>query len=435
MATDNVVKRTNMRTDNAVVQLPVIPPGGWWGGLDGAGNIFTDPNFGTEILRLSDGSQWKFNSIQTADANQAIWSLDDTMIACSAVGGHNLIYDFDPVNFKGTPTTLKVEGDCHFSRVTPLVMYTHSKGVIQKLTFSRSPSLHIAKTEPVADFTTKLPVGFKIKWSGTFFGSADDSTFCIGYSQGAQNTGFYVCVWRAGSGYRILNTQTGEVTGDWGPIGKAISPIPFPYTIHECSPCLNRDYVTVQSMVKGERMCVWPLDGLTLIEMSSSGHNTKGMKHIYNGSAGGGQLQEHPYTDLAAKRNVVAKEYLPANQKPPQHYQFDTHFAMGKVDPNDASIVFATNHNPLTPYVSEWESELIGYDIVKGVVYRVCHTFNSAKSKEFVVQTAMANPSQTNKFVAFTSDAMGTLGSTSGGAIGKLGVDARGDVFIARVIF
>jgi len=58
-------------------------------------------------------------------------------------------------------------------------------------------------------------------------------------------------------------------------------------------------------------------------------------------------------------------------------------------------------------------------------VNRACHTFDSNKSPQFIVLNAIGVPSQSGKFIAFTSDIGQSLGTDPKGV-------PRGDVFIVK---
>lgn len=438
-----------LRTDINIAQLPATLPD--VGGRLGKNRIVIDPDFGTQIMRLTDASDATNHSMQTADSSGAlIWNANDTLIFARSTGGTAFLYQFDPVAFQGAKLSFSTQGTPCFSATTPGWFYILSGSVITKYIYTLVSGVWtFSSSSTVCDFVNILPAGFKVKWTSEFLISNDDTTFSAGFSEGGQNTGFLACAFQtghggAGLGFRMANTNTGQIIGDWGPIG-AINltsvNATFPFTIHEVVQIPNRLYATIGPHGTGlngrilDTTIIWEIATLNFVDQNADGHKAKGFLHTYTGAAGGGQLSEIPYANpVKPFRQVVPHANLPPR------YTGDRHFAFGKIVSNDAGIVWCDNGGPLIPqpFTSAWEGEVFGYDVVSGVVYRACHTFNSFKSKKFIVSESIAVPSQTGNFVAFCSDwggigTVGRLGSESGGATGTIGVDARGDVFIVAV--
>ncbi|MFZ0563791.1 MAG: hypothetical protein WAM43_19435, partial [Terriglobales bacterium] len=98
--------------------------------------------------------------------------------------------------------------------------------------------------------------------------------------------------------------------------------------------------------------------------------------------------------------------------------------------PGGHTIIWGCNQTKVKPgdlFTFAWQNEIIGYDVTSGEVYRLCHTHNSGFS-----QPPNINVSQNGRFIAFTSDMMGTLGTTDGKEP-MLGKNCRTDVFVVRV--
>jgi hypothetical protein len=93
------------------------------------------------------------------------------------------------------------------------------------------------------------------------------------------------------------------------------------------------------------------------------------------------------------------------------------------------TVIWAASQTQNTVFKSPWENEIIGYDVVAGCVYRLCHTRNSGLS-----QPSKISVSQSGRFITFTSDMMGTLGTTDGKEP-ILGQNCRSDLFGVEVKF
>jgi len=266
--------------------------------------------------------------------------------------------------------------------------------------------------------------------------SNDDTTFVAGFSEGQQNSGTNICVFQTGhvgGGYRMLDITKGQITGDWGITGACnmVSPhTTFPFVIHEAMQTANPQYAIVSpSPAHGAEgyPLVWDTATLNLTDMLGGGHAAKGYLHAYFGGPGGGQYLEVPYANIALTRMIVPRAGLPGQNA--QKYLGDQHTGFGKFDPLDNATFWDTSQSQVTPFTSAWMNEVRGYNAQTGVVSRACHTFNSGNSPSFIVQNAIGVPSQTGSFVAFTSDAMGSLGMT----VVKGKAVPRGDVFVVDV--
>lgn len=452
----------SLRTDLDIVQLPGTLPN--VGGLLGLNTIVTDPSFGTQIVRLTDGSSGSgnFDSMQTDDdpSGYAMWNTDDTMILARSTGGNAFIFQFNPSTLQGTQLgtafPYKLSGACTFSKVSNGVLYNCPQGgtVVNQLNFALVGGVWTYQsTVELCDFAAILPAGFDVTWQSELEVSAGDAVFTLAFSNaGDQNTGFYCCLYKPGSGFRMINTQTLEVSPDsqWGAIGTATlenTPV-SKFFLHGVNQPPNPEYTCLGPATLDDTF-IWANETLTITSTGLGGHHGIGWVNLYTGNPGGGQYDEVPFTNPATHSTIIPTQAgppgLPADQTPAQVYTGDQHSAMGPLDLNDKTLLWITNGAPPTfPFTSCWMGEVRGLDVTgaisgaQGTVYRACHTNNSGKSTEYIVANALASPSQTGNFIAFTSDwagagEVGPLGSTSGAPTGVVGVNARGDVFIVAL--
>lgn len=419
-----------MRTDLAIVQ----PGAPLFSGLLGAGIVVTDPNFGTKIARLTDGATAGYRSLyMNDDPCNLSWNTDDTMLIVRHLSKVSVIMQFDPKTMLGTvlPGTY---GKLCFSSRNPHTLFGLNGTQLDQLDFEKVAGVWTYQSSSLlADFAQILPAGFVVNWSGVFAHSLDDGTFTVAFSEGAQDTGHYVCVWRKNAGFRILDTFTGIVTGQWGQTGISTSR-PWGQAVHEAPMTPNPQY-GLMSLVgdSPDAPTVWELSKLNIVHGIQGGHHARGFLHYYASGVGGGQVAEVPYANPTTSRLVVPAGGLPKDQNPHQVFVGSQHSGFGKVDRGDNSIFFSGRYEGVLPFTSALQNEINGYDVLSGTIYRACQTQNSGLSNEFAVKNALIAPSQTGRFVAYGTDQMGGLGSTSGSAQGTLGVDARGDVFVVQV--
>jgi hypothetical protein len=457
----------NLRTDLHIAQFPLTYPN--VGGLLGKNTIVTDPSFQTQIVRMTDGSSAKgdFSSMQTADDPGAvIGNTNDTLWVFRNNKGLGFLFQFDTSVMQGTDlyqlngsnSNYEVSGGYTFSRTNPAVLYNIAakSTVVNALTFAPVAGVWTYQsTTEVCDFANILPGSFAVNWQSELTCSLDDSTFVMGFSEGVQNTGFNMCIYNRTNGYRMLNTQTLAVTGQWGDLGTAtVENVPggLPsFFLHATRQNPNPAYCQCGPGGAGapDVQLIWETATLTLVSTGIGGHHGSGYLADYNGQAGGGQYQQIPYTHPQQHTDIVPQQAgppgLPADQVPPQDYTGDQHSAFGLISETDESLLWVSNGTPsVFPFTSCWMGEVRGYDVTgavsgaQGTVYRACHTFNSGKSPQYVIANAQLGPSQTGNFVAFASDwggagTVGPLGSTSGQPTGVIGGNARGDVFIVRI--
>lgn len=452
----------SLRSDLNIVQLPTTFPN--VGGLLGKNTVVIDPDFGTQLVRATDGSSGagNFKSMQTTDSpsGYSMWNTDDTMFLSGSTGGNSFLFQFNPTTMQstqlGTSGFYKIPGPYCFSRVHNGILYTVNGTVVNSYTYALISGVWTYQsTATICDFASILPGGFVVNWHSAFTIGLGDNMFGMAFSQGNQDTGFNACVYKPGSGFRMINTQTLAVTGDWGPTGTAtLSNTNFTnFFLHGINIPPNGNYMLLSAVgsgpTKGEGSFVWDLSTLSLVQDGLSGHHGLGYLSLYTGNPGGGQYDQCFYATPTVNTIVIPKQAgppgLPAYQTPKQTYKGDQHSAFSPVDTSDHALLYITNGAPsIFPFTSCWMGELRALDVSgaisgqQGIVYRVCHTFNSGKSKEYVTANAQIGASQTGNFVAFNSDwagagTVGPLGSTSGAPTGTVGVDARGDVFIARI--
>jgi hypothetical protein len=449
----------SLRTDMQLAQLPGTYPN--VGNLYGKNTTYTDPTFGTQVVRLTDGSSGggNYRSMQTVQdpSGYSMWNTDDTLLSSRSTGGVNYLFQFNPTTMQGaqlgTSGNYALSGQTCFSKVSNGVLYYigNQSSVLQALTYSLVGGVWTYQsTATIVDFATILPAGYNVQWVSSLTVSQGDSVITAAFSQGTQDTGFYWCLYKAGSGLRMMDTQTLAVTGAWGPTGTAtlVNCSFSQFLIHDANQPPNPTYSMI-SAVGNVGSLVWANAGLTVTNTAFSGHHGLGYTDLYTGGAGGGQYDSIAYSNPTVHTPLIPKQAgppgLPSYQSPPQTYKGDMHSAFAPISTTDQTLLWITNGPPVyNPFQSCWYGELRGLDVTgaisgqQGIIYRAAHTFNSGKSTEYICQSCQVAPSQTGNFIAFTSDfsgssSIGTLGSTTGQNTGVVGTNARGDVFIVRI--
>jgi len=439
------------RTDFNVVQVPSSAPN--VGNLAGANTIVTDPDFGNPIVRITDwntdpgmpanGRQWI--SAASASSNENIWNLNSTLFIVQAIGAAGYPFSFNPTTMQASrlyvtshPSTggLRLSDGGFWSRSDPNVLYTSSGTVISKYDFS--DRVNTPSPQAVYDFTSSphcLPTGFQATWFARGGVSAGDTVFGMVFSdRGAQGTGVYAVAYKPGSGCTLLNTQTGQVTGDWGTTGTI--GIPDRWTIHNSKVSLDGDWMMVSPQNCMSSSCsagpyFWQIGTTTVNSCGQgkrcSGHATEGYSHFINNPNTGDQVSR-----LFSDPSVVAEltPILPPGLQTP----LDEHPSWNNADPADSLPFFLSFWSPITPFPAPWYNEITGVAVEgSGRVWRFAHNFITTKSQIFCTQYGIGSVSQDGRFFLWSSDWMGTLGSQSGAQACTVGQDCRGDVFVVEL--
>jgi hypothetical protein len=439
------------RTDFGLVRLRSSAPN--VGNLTGVNTIVSDPDFGSRIVRATDwntdpATPQNARSYVTAGSggsNENMWNLDSTMLVISNTNNMAYPLTFDPVTMQVKRmyvSSYPGNGGMWFtyggtwSRVDPNVLYAYNGSAIDKYDFS--DRINPPSPQTVFDFTSSshcLPAGFKVTWSARAGVSAGDVVFGMAFSNtGNQGTGVYVVVYKAGSGCSVLNTQTGQVSGDWGSTG-TIS-LPDRWTVHSGKVTLDGNWFMISPTQCLSSTCAvgpyfWHIGTTTVTACQTgqdcSGHNTEGYSHWVNNSAAGKQWIRLP-SDLSKVQELTG--VIPVGLAAP----LDTHPSWNNADPADSVPFLLSTCSPTTPFPAPWYNEVLGVATDgSGRVWRFAHTFVTSQSQRFATKYGIGSVSQDGRFFAFSSDWMGTLGSEPGTVTCTIGKDCRGDVFVVEL--
>lgn len=439
------------RTDTAIVQMPSSVPK--VGNLVGANTLVTDPDFSNRIVRITDVNtdpalpeDFKtFVSSAGGSADENLFNLDSSLFMLQSIGTWAYPYTFNTSTMQaarmyvsGNSSTggMRLSAGGMWSRVDPNIFYSNSGTQILKYDFTNRSTAPSPQT--FYDFTSSprcLPAGFNQTWEDNGGASAGDATFGMTFSNsGYQGTGIFVAVYRVGSGCTMLNTQTGQVTGDWGSQGKIN--IPDRWTIHNAR--ITRDgnwFIIVPSSCTSATCSTepyfWQIGTTNVTSCGDGGHCgghwTEGYTHWINDNTNMNQTMR-PLVNVANTTDLTP--YLPDGIVTP----LDQHQSWNNADPADTLPLFATTWSTVKPFPTAYYNEIVGYTANgSGKIWRFAHNFISGQSQFFSTQYGIGSVSQDGRFFIFSSDWMGTLGSTSGGTSCTIGVDCRGDVFILQL--
>lgn len=401
------------RTDRRVEPYPEKPPA-----IGPAGSIINDPTFGSRILRVtdakSDPKQAGRPLVTPSSAEQNSWNKNSTMFYVTTYGGSFLLYDFDPSTMAArlgkTPTlNWGAEPQFSFSKANILYGVNHRDTVLEQYDTSSGRVTEI-------DAPSKC-VKLDASDSGhTITVNADDSRFMTTLGP-QQDLNRLVYIYDRAQGCRWLNTQTGEIGGQWGPKG-TIS-VPDRFSIHNARMAKSGKFVYVTrggGGSPGHRWIVWEIDSMNVSVCSHActGHHVQGYSHIIGPSG-----QSHPL-DLWQRplNNLESSAPLISGLEPGQKVWYDSHFSWNNVDSEDSTPVCFSTYQPTNPdtpgapplVTGPWENEIdcAETDGKASKVWRFAHTYSSARNGFW--SSPRGNVSQDGRFFMFTSDWEDQLG-------------------------
>jgi hypothetical protein len=458
----------------AVVNYPATIPD--IGNLTGAGTVITDPAFGNPIARCTDANTDPIHPNIAFDTNGGgaamvnHFNKNDTIVYVQEHGGTGFPLLFDASTMQcsrmypdnpsyasaGGLTITGIGADFSYSNPNWLYVWYSVVGApvdqILRYDFSNYSSSGSPTVTLIADFIADsgpgftgtpgncLPAKFISNWVGHDGPNSDDTVFTAAYSEGFQDSGFRVVAWKVGSGCRVYNTSTGIVSGDWGPTGPVSvfygnSTTPEStdeFYIHDIFANFTGEYALIGngSCVTENQSCLrtagapyfWQI-ATTSVRKSQNmagGELAFGWNDLINrNNSPLGQYAVRPFTAQGSPMAVITT--LPAGMvvglgSGPSWLNDNTTDSLPFFDSLNFPLYYQTG------FPSAWTNEIIGV-FPNGNTLRFAHNFTTKSNPQFSTNRAVGSVSQSGKFFMQSSDWVGTLGSTSGGATCRWGYD------------
>ena len=413
-------------TDRRVQLYPDKPPA-----IGPAGSIVSDPTFGSRIVRVTDARSDPTEAgrplYSPGSAEQNSWNKNSTMFYVSTSGGTFLLYTFDPATMKARPArnpTLNWGAEPQFSFQQANILYGLSERVFEQYDASSGRVTKINNPSKCVKLASRDN-------GSSVTVSADDNRFME--TIGPEQDEYYmVYIYDRTKGCRWLNTQTGEVGGQWGPTG-TIS-VPDRLLMHNARMSKSGKFVDMRpghSLV-GHDWAVWEVDTLNVraCPRACGGHHVLGYSHVISSPG-----MSHPM-DLWMRplNNLESTTPLITGLEPDKGPWFDSHYTWNNVDPNDSAPVCFSTYQPANPdapgaallVTGPWENEIdcAETDGKASKVWRFAHTYSTARNGFW--SEPRGNVSQDGRFFMFTSDWEDQLGKTPKG-------EHRTDVFVVEL--
>lgn len=429
------------RTDLLPIPVPVPLPS--MGGSSGAGTCLTEAGYNNLVCRATD-----INTLGATDANlqdffsccggwgdHNAWNTTSTMFFASTAAGSVVVMSFDPTTHAITPLFGKPVPNGEWSHTNADLAYSFVPGgdpIIGSMTFSSQTTPPQPVT--IADLATVpncVPALAGVTQWKELSISRDEQTFVVGASSGVQDTAIYAIVYNRTKGCRWYNTQTGQIGGNWGPIGQATTS--DRYTLHSVR--ISGDGQTVflgsaASSNAGREF--WTIDTLQVVAPGgtvNNGHFAIGFSGMLNNA---GLTASNEWCKLGIAYRTFADLLNPVYVIPSAaecgntRLDGEDHASWNNDDTSDDQPFF-TSTAVTAPITSAWQNEVLGFSRTSpGTVWRFLSTYNTDTSSFFTCSQGIGTVSQDGKWFIFTSDWGNTLGLDASGT-------HRCDVFVGQL--
>lgn len=436
------------RTDTAVIPLGTLPD---WGGLKGAGTIFTDTSFNStsppKYVRVTDANTTSNrDSFSVGDGNgdDSHFNLDDTLLWLTNDGNAIFVFGLVPATMQvGLVSQLPPERYCcngQWSQINRNYFYTMTRdGKLWRLDFT---GLSIAsrgapRATLLYDFATNC--GARGKPLHNFGGiGGSDTVFTATF--GPRETGTEVAAYNlASSKCYLYDTSAGTVLQYPGGTSLGSVTTKDRFTLHGAHGYGEGNWMLV---TRGGTTCpscaiyhAWQIGTTTVKNCISwcSGHWAETASGWFNDDRAGGI--HSPSMLFRTLANFSTSTIVRLNTG---NASIDASLETHPTTKNDpfgvhSYPIFASTNAPSTS--NAYSNEIVAWTRIPGKVLRFGHTFSSGQSTNFQAQIAVGAVSSTGQFYAFTTDGEGTLGSTNGAATCSItGGTCRSDVFILNLV-
>jgi len=417
---------------NLYPKTPMSPPP--------VNTVFQDPDLGGTMVRVTDGNtnpRQANDFFRNPDDDVNEWSTDESKFyVLAGQDGANLAFAFNPATLTVSPLpgagaggalSVPLRAGPTFSYVDSDLMY--GTAIDAPLTIA-SYRFSTGQTTPLFDTTTcgtqpPLVAGPNQSSSDNTI-SNDDGRIVISAGGNSFGSRPFVIVYDEQLGCRWYNTQTGQIGGQWGPVGY-IS-IPDRYSINHTKISGNGQYIRIGIDRNG--FYVWDIDSLTVTSCLNpsgphcSGYDAVGESTFINGPGYLDELNSYkrPLGDLEDLQQLI--DPLPR----PYYRGMEKTFAWsnGNLDDN-VPVCGATYSSKYWGVKQPYDNEIfcIETDGMGSTVWRFAHN-RSTWDPEYYWTQPYGNMSLDGHFFSFSSTWDGQVGNDNDGY-------PRSDVWIVHL--
>ncbi len=402
---------------------------------------FQDPDFGSKMVRATDETtnfRLPGTYLITESSGQLNeWSVNSDKFYVLGSGGQTLAFSFDPTTMligrlpnagQGKALLVAVESPT-FSSVDPDLIYGTTDISLLTISSYRFSTGILTNVIDTTKCGTQPPL---VRGSGIYSDSltvsADDNRFVIDEGGSAVGKEPFVIVYDKTLGCRWYNTQTGQIGGQWGPLGN--SPIPS-FLVQHAYISKSGNYVRIMTY---NGLYIWDLSTLNVTscyEEECYGYGTTGYNTLVNapGVLDGFEIVQRPLSNLSQ----ITELNMPLV---PHNWGQNIHFTWSDVNVSDNSPVCASSYmygDTTGSITLPFEGEIfcVETDGLASTIWRFAH--NRATSIEdedegyyYFNSEPLGNVSPDGRFFMFTSNWDAQLGNQSDGT-------PRSDVWIVNL--
>jgi hypothetical protein len=431
-------------TDRIARSKPPLPSVG------PASSKFTDPTFGSRMLRITDagtrpGSPDRSYTTPSA-AHQTAWNASSSYFYVRSVDGYFIPYAFDAATMSASRVQATSSGDGglvinsqaepQFSFVSPNVLYTTRQDpandwpIIQKFDFSTgtyADLLNLGESAPIARHT----------YTGGLSSSAGSPERVMAFFGGpSQDSHYLVALFTPGQpqAVALLDTTTSTVTAN---DTRTPTNIPLNFHLHHAWLDKSGRYVILETTAPDRParapLYVWDTTGNVVTALPEStamagGHFATGFGSMVNQDCCSTTTWDAAQWQMRSLASPTANHDLITPVLSPQETYAGDHASWSNAQAGTL-VPFVTAYyrtsNETAPW-RPWDDEIIAVQTGGGsdaTVWRFAHHRTSLVS---FWDTPRANVSQNGRWALFTSNWERTLGGDPGGG-------PREDVFMVEL--
>ena len=435
-------------TDRLIRTKPPLPQ------LGTAGFTFTDPAFGSRILRVTDGAtrpgSANYSYRVPSNAHLAAWNSTSTAFFVISNDGTSIPYTFDaqtmtaarmvPSSTGDGGMTLAFYVEPQFSLVNPNVIFGVTSGnnnrTIASFNFRTGAYTTLVDLDTLVGGLANTYVG------GVMTGGIPSETLLTFFGGSSQDAHFYALFAPLNGGQtKLLNTMTSTING-------VTTSTPLNFHIHATQIDKSGRYVFIYPTSgdlgaprKASQVYLWDTvtDAITPITtaMLPGGHDAAGFGVWINQdccTSSTWDAAQWQYRSLATP--TVTNDLIPTVIIPKEIYM-DDHTSWSNAQPDRAVPLISSTFRYGTNSTAwrAWDDEILGLETTNGqagTVWRFAHhrsniASDSDPAQPYFWYEPIANVSPDGRWVLFTSNWEKTLGTDA--AEGT----ARQDVFLLQL--
>ena len=363
--------------------------------IGNAGYKFTDPVFGTPIIRVTD-SMSRPDAISrpwhaSSSSEQNVFNANSTMFYVNGPGGESIFYNLNKTNFttsrvgntsNGTGGTMLLIGEGEFSRTYPNIIYgvggPYGRTLLQ-YDFSSNSYTELLNLDTIV---ASLPISS----IGSALSVSKNEILSVAFGA-TQDFHHYILVFNKNTNaYTILNTLNGDIKRSDGTTGYCDG-VTWNWPIHNARINLTGEYVVITATdgTSPYKLVFWDTKNNVAYGHKDTvapyigGHKVGGYNYFINGAGvtDGQNVVMRSFTDLTNYSNVINPTY-----PLPTQFCNDTHFSWNNARPDSLAPVIVSSYRYDIDSLKTWrattnEIYAIRTDGIKKQFWRFAHHHSS----------------------------------------------------------